>query len=476
MGDDNEIRQVVRRESEEFLDEARRNMADKGKIYNLDEEFKKTKKNRSTVVYVATLITIAALAGVAYIATGIINKQTAAMPVDVNAFQDLNLKDLLDRAKRDESNLEQAKLDLSRIASEQQSSLDAIDRDTAAAEDAIRARGLSRAEEKRRIAQADASAASQKKAVRDGFAASLASKQAEVKSMQAKVDSYDQRLSDQNRKQQELLDNQNKLFEIEKGKLVGTYEGKIQDLSASIKKEEAALKRQREDLASSYTARWNPTFDDAASVALLHDSNDVTAGSLAAAALPDKLYASGVLNKADSAKLDASYQNALFLSAKLRAIPYLNSVPPALARMEYEARYQFFAYHDALAKAGAALDERDQKIADLQTRLTAAESNLDHYRWATSQYVLENRDGGYIVDARDPKELFIALNPAISVTEGTSGSIIRQSDKTIATITFYSKGGQMRARLVSIVPGETLKAFDPIIVFVPVPTNSGETK
>lgn len=472
MGDDNEIRQVVRRQSEQFLDQARHATKEVGLVYNLDEEFKKSKKNKPYVVYIVTAITIAVLGGAAFVTTGIIRQQTAAMPVDVNAFQDLNLRDVLDRAKRDESDLESSKLELSRLESDQTAALEAAERDQQASFDTIKASGLSDADEKAALAAATAKAAANKKDIKARFSASIAQKRQEVDTKQTKVDSYNQRMSEQTRKQQEKLDNQGKLFDLEKDRLVSTYEGKIKDMQAAIAREEAAMKRQREELQTTLTTRWNPTYGDEKSAALLSNFKLGKGGIVGS--LPPKLDSTSVLTLADAEALETSRSNLLFLSSKLRAVPYLNSVPPALARMEYEARLQFDTYRAALIRAGGVIDARDKRISELEAQLAADEAYLERYRWATSQFVLDSREGGYIMDCRTSSEILVAVNPAIPVPEGTTGYVVRTGDKAIATLSFFYKDGGVRARLVQINPGEKLRPFDPITVMVAAPASPAD--
>jgi hypothetical protein len=465
MGDDNEIRQVVRRQSEQFLDQARNATKELGQVYNLDEEFKKSRKNKSYMVYIVTAVTIAVLGGAAFFTTSLIRKQTAAMPVDVNAFQDLNLRDVLDRAKRDEADLEAAKLELSRLESDQQTALASAERDKAASIDTIKASGLSDTDERAAIKEAEAKAAANARDIKAKFTASIAQKKKEVTTKQEKVDSYNQRMSEQTRKQQEKLDSQTRLFDLEKERLVATYDGKIKDMQDAIAREEVAMKRQREELQTSLTTRWNPTYADAESAALLTGFKLGKGGVVGS--LPDSLASTGILSAADAAAVEASRANYLFFSAKLRAVPYLNSVPPALARMEYEARLQFDVYRAALIKAGGVIDARDKRIAELEAQLAVDEAYLEQYRWSVSQFVLNSKEGGYIVDCRNPAELFVSLNPAVPVAEGGTGYIVRQGDKAIATLSFYYKAeGGLRAKLVQIAAGEKLKPFDPITVVV----------
>ena len=58
MGDDNEIRQLIHREAEDFLAKARSATKDVREIYDIDAEFAKTRKNRSRMVPLVTIATL----------------------------------------------------------------------------------------------------------------------------------------------------------------------------------------------------------------------------------------------------------------------------------------------------------------------------------------------------------------------------------------------------------------------------------
>ena len=140
MGDDNEIRQLIHREAEDFLAKARDATKDIREIYDLEGEFAKTKKNRSLLVPFVTILTLAVLGLVAWGITSSIQKANNAAPVDVAAFDDLNLKDLLDSAKRNENDMATAQSALSQMLFDQKSFLDAADRDYSAAIENLKAK------------------------------------------------------------------------------------------------------------------------------------------------------------------------------------------------------------------------------------------------------------------------------------------------------------------------------------------------
>jgi hypothetical protein len=459
MVDDNEIRQVVRSRSEQFLDEARKATRKDGQVYDLEKEFAKTRKNRSFRVVLVTLATLAGLVLASLVVTGIIRHQTAAMPVDVKPFEDLNLGDLLDTAKKSDADLEQAKLDLSRLQAAEKTALQAIDHDLAASLEAITARHYPKADEKKRKAQATAQAEAQKKAVRARYESQIADAKERVASIQATIDSFDKRFSEQTRKQQEVLDSQARLFDLEKQNLIATYTGKIDDLETALASEQQSAKRQRDSLAASYTERWNPVFDDPATASLLTGftlKDDPRVPTVAS--LPPVIFEAGVLGTKDAAGLDSSYGNLLLLSGKLRDISYVNSVPPALDRIEYEARLQYGTFRGALERSGTA-------IVDQRNRAEAAEAALERFRWAAATYIQNGHQDGCLVDCRNTDQISVIVGASAKVSDGSLVDVKRPDAKeATARLSLYVKDGVIYARLVSLAAGDSLRPFDPFVL------------
>jgi len=101
MGDANKIKDLVSASSREYLARSLET-TEGGKPYVLEEEFSATRRNRSFFVVGVTLLTVAAFVATAFLLTRAIERATENQTVDVSSFEDLNLKDLLDVAKRAE--------------------------------------------------------------------------------------------------------------------------------------------------------------------------------------------------------------------------------------------------------------------------------------------------------------------------------------------------------------------------------------
>jgi hypothetical protein len=463
MGNDNEIKQLIRRESESFLNTAL--AQSKGvKAYNFEEEFSKTGKNKSYVVIVATAITIVALLVASMLVTRAISSSVDATPVDVAAFDDLNLKDLLDASKRNETDLERTKLELSQLDVDLKTALDQADREYKSAVESIQAKAQGTSDAAVQTAAAAAARDVVKDKLRANYKAVTAKKQADIAAIQKRIDQYESHAMDQAKKQQATLANERLLFDIEKKKQADMYEARIADLIAARQKDVDELTRQKNELAASLTARYNPSFDDQRSSSLLLNWSDKHISTVEP--FYGYLSTAGILDQTSEKKLDRSLDDFEYLAKKLRTVPYINSVPPALSRLEAEAESSIAAYRSALVSAGSGLESRDENIAQLTARATKAENSLAQYRAAVTAYAHDNRESGYILDTSSQSRLVIFLSPDAKVAEGSQGYVVR-GDTAVATVVFHIEGDAVYAKVTNVESGEQPRPFDSILVEAP---------
>lgn len=461
MDNDNEIKQLIRRESDSFLKNALIQSKGKEASYNLDTEFARTRHNKSFVVVGVTALTILILGVAAVAVTRVIERNIAKAPVNVTAFEDLNLKDILDSSKRNESDLARAKLELSQLDADLKSGLDAADRDYQSSVESIRARAPGSAEENRQIAEAAAARDAAQRKLKSDYASAAAKKRGEMATIQKRIDQYDSRSLAQAKEAQSTLANEQTAFDIEKKQQADLYESRIADLEAGRRRDVSALTRQKDDLAASLTARYNPKFGDSRASSLL--SGWVAPAVSPLAPFHPYLGPAGIFDSDAEARLDASFGNLEYLSAKLQAVPYINSVPSALSRIEGEARVSIAAYRAALQTAGSGLRTRDDTIAALTARAESAEASLEQYRLAVAAYARENHESGYVIDARDGARLLIYLDPGVSVQDGSLGYVVR-GDTSVATVTFSLRGKSVYANVAKVEEGESPQAFDSILI------------
>jgi hypothetical protein len=410
----------------------------------------------------ATIGTLVILALIAWGITNSIQAQTNAAPVDVAAFDDLNLKDLLDSAKRNENDMANAQSALQQMNFDQKSFLDTADRDYAAALDSAKAKAVGAADLNSRSAEAKAAWTAKRKQIQDSYAPRIAAKKTEIAAIQARIDKYDQRLMAQAKQQQAILDSATQKYDLEKKQIVADYERRLADLQAQRRNDISTLTKQGEDLAASLTARYNPVFPDKRMQELISKWKAPPAfGPFSP--LPAYLVQSGAYSAEDAAKLDASLSDFTFIAGELRKVPYINSVPAALSRLETEGLRSAAAYRNALVAAATLLQDRDSQIAALTTRASSAESDRDRLNWAIGSYADAQRESGFVVDPRDPSSVVLVLNPSIPVNDGSIAYIVR-GEKSVATLKLILRDGKPIGSVVTTVDGETMQPFDSVLV------------
>ena len=340
--------------------------------------------------------------------------------MSVSAFQDLNLKDILDSSKQDDATLERAKSRLAELGADLNSGLEFADRDYRASALSIRTLGLSSDEEGSRISGVAAIRDTAKANLEAGYSSASTAIRLEIATVQKRIDRYDSRSLAKAKAEQAVLENERVAFDFEKEQQAKLYESRISKVEAAGARELDALGRQKDELAAALTSRYNPTFSDPRAVSLLSSRGGPLDPPLAP--FDPYLNQAGILDPIAEARLDKSLSDLQYLSGELISTPYLNSVPSALMRIEAEAVSSAGAYHDALKAAASGLAARDGTIAALEAKVAAAEESLEQseaQRLKERPAILAALNGSKPIDAKAVARLdeLVKANPAVTKSE-----------------------------------------------------------
>ncbi|MEW8119841.1 MAG: hypothetical protein AB2792_21985, partial [Candidatus Thiodiazotropha sp.] len=100
---------LIERSKALFLHDIISEFRNRQQRYDVGEEFAKTKKNRSLLIYAVILGMVAVFSIGVYLLTDYIQKDSKNIIVDIDDFKDVKLQELLDTVKRYESGLQQAR-------------------------------------------------------------------------------------------------------------------------------------------------------------------------------------------------------------------------------------------------------------------------------------------------------------------------------------------------------------------------------
>ena len=485
MGDENQIRKLVSEASRESLEKSLELVRKETKPYDLFKEFSATKLNRSIFVPIVTLATVVFFAIVALATARVIETISERQDVDISSFDDLNLKDLLDVAKRTEAEYVGLQRELSMLEREQAAEIRVINEGYTAELDIIEARRISD-DEKRRLGQQATQRRDQTiRQVQARFAPLLEAKALEVASAAGRLEQYDSRMLDQAKQNEEMLAAERRIFELEQQKLTEYYETRLSTLEQEIAAERIAFNKNKDELLqalqnarsaemSETTLRFNPVFTDPEILALLGDSparpeplNPMAPASLLQAGLDASAMEAMALETV------ADIQN---LGAALEAIPYSNSVPLALAALEKSAYLLADIYRRMADTVGLALLSSQDRIKALENELSTSRSAISGvqsqigvlrreqavYTTAIDALAQLNGDAGYVLEANDTS-IKIWLRPINASTAPADAWIVRD-ERTIATVSLRPDGPLYTATITEASGTEMPRLFDVVVV------------
>jgi hypothetical protein len=505
MDNEDKVKGLVEKSKSFFLRETvSRSLDSEG--FQLDREFAKTRKNRSMIVLISIVVFIAIFTAGAVLVTLYIQRESKRVPVNIEAFQDVNLKEVLDRAKKFDNQMKGAKRELSDLQTSMEQEVTEVRREADRQIELVNVRNLSRAETARQVKLIRDKADAQITSIQERYKPLFKEKEADIAQIQENIDSYDAKMVEQARNQEEVLNNQQRRFELEMEETVTYYETRLAEVERQWKEEVsslethyesllsqinrnhadeidrleqqhadeiadlkrlhaeeiAVLKRQHADEVRRLVLTYNPVFDSGEISKLLAATVDPSIiGKENLNNFSDVLAEEGIISRADFDRMYGNIEDMALIMEKLKTIPFENSVPSALRQLEYRNWLVFRRYDAIWQEMAEVIEDKNEIIEDQREQ-------LGNYRYALETLVAGSRENGYVLDPRDKEDIIVFLAPIHAVKEGDYGYVFREDDHVIGTIEFLiAPSGKLRARLVGLESDEyTIQPFDKILIQV----------
>lgn len=373
----------------------------KSEVYALDKEFAATAKNRSWLFWLLTFGFLAVIVGSTFVITRFVQGRHNRVELAILEFEEIKLKDILDATRNDEKNLELARRELETLRAKYRETLAEL--------------------KERRANESEIAKA------RTDYSAKIAAQQKIVGDYEQKVNSRHREMNEGVAKVENMLSNHERLMKLRLDKQQAEYERKIADL----------------------ILKYNPNFSDRELKKLVVQERLTTRiKEPVLAAIPPEFTREKIVTKEKFDRLRSEQAETRRLLARLRQVPYINSVAPALTGIERrnaEATGQYEAIVDTLLKT-----------------LRRKNALIGNYRLALKDLAEREREYGYIIDARNPQKMRIYLNPSLRVKAGLKANIFRKDDEYIADIEIFSDSDGACAKVLKIADGKTIASFDKI--------------
>jgi hypothetical protein len=356
---------------------------DQQKTYNLHEEFSKTKRNKDYFVVKVISAVVVLVALVSWGVTSAINQSSRNVKVDIAVFDDINLRNALDMAKKAEDKLVAAEQNKKSIQADLQSDLSALALKKQSEIDIVANQRMTDAARKQKLAELDALYAAKKKSLNASYSAKLASADLAIVNAQKEVSSFDQKRVDEARKQKKMLDNQQDLFELEKKKLTDAYEAELADLRKkvdSIQKENAMLKTAEvKKIMDQYQAKIDgidPAFGDASADGIVASVSAVEA-SVPFRSAPAFIPSAFGFGEKDFSSVARSYSDLGFLLGKVSELPFENDVGKYAAAARKLAFIAGSANEKIINAAFTRIGDDEAKLAETRSALEQMTADRD---------------------------------------------------------------------------------------------------
>lgn len=471
--------------------------------YDLNEEFAKTKRNRSFIVVGTISAVVIAFVGFAFLMNSYIEQRDNAIKIASTTFDDVTLRDLLDKAKNIETQLTQARADLAALTSARDLDLKRAQGEADQQSALLRSRNPTADELTRRQDQINRQLASSQASIRKSYEEKTQKALYDIGTLQTELGTFDPKKLELARQQEVIINNERQLYDLERDRLATSYEDRITNLTGSyesrINKQESfikqletsfndTLKRELDKL----TTLYNPTYTDASSQRLLSKGVDTTRPRNLFV-VPREYLRENLVTQDDLDFMNRSLSDYNELIALLKKVPYQGSIPGILDQLQtrsfdsvdgavkpYNKFWQtIVGLRDNVSSLRQQVSDLNSKNGELQTRAKVS----DQLSFAMEQYATKMGVDAFVVDGRDPNSVILYVrNPSsfeakqralIVRLEAPPGSIAGknagvsypqgQTQVQIAEIEIVEPGTTATAKVVENAFGKTISPYDQVV-------------
>jgi len=414
-----------------------------------------------------------------------IEKKSRDVQVGAQAFESVNLRDVLDTAKRLEQDLSKAKKDLEDLQESQRLEIEQARLGFQRESELIgTSTDLTETVKTERLQAARARLNRQINAIQASYAPRIAAKEKEIQGIQKQIDSYDARQVQKAREQEEILNNQRRLHEMEMDRTLKAHANELRELNQRYTREIEGLKKYQQDLVAvlkanhareiaSLILKYNPTSVSDTVAPLLNASIDP---AVVQARLPrfnsSLLTAEGLLDVGALSRLSQKLSELNQVVGELKKIPFQNAVPSIIAQIEarqkevallYEQIIE--AFNRGIQQKNAVLRSQEDTIRGLNRQIAEQNQVLGRYLYAIEQMMLNNREQGYVLDPREPKNLLVVVDKLRVINPGSVARVFRRDDEYIGKIRYEGEAGKAFWVVLELQdPKNPIRPFDKVLI------------
>lgn len=377
--------------------------------YNLEEEYAKTKKHKSPFTYIVLAICFLCVGGIALIMNAVISKHNSEIAVNLQVFDDLNLRTLLDSVSKVQNSYDDAVQRKLAVVSKMEQELAQVQAQKDNEIFLLDSLKVPEKEKEKRIAEIENEYKVQTSAVHQEYDSQILTIESEIDTFADQLAEFDNAKVESAREQEKAFEAERQIYEMEKLKIKNDYELRLNDLNSSMsdmqKKHDEELRNSINQLNTVHKlelSTYDPVIKDDVAAAIVAankkvvEVENITEESESADGAEVKEenagFSANVISEKglySNSKVEDSLQTYLeyysdysYLDSKYKNLPYKNSV------VEYrnasnsivDKMGNFFA--ETTSEFAKENDNLKAEIVDYKEQIATAEKTLDdEYVW-----------------------------------------------------------------------------------------------
>lgn len=452
MGDDNKMKpdkneRMSQRENEiiesksTFLPEEALDHERRPPEYNMAGEMKKAKKKKDYLYYTVPLLFLIFVLAIAYFLTTYLIQKNQQVDVNITEFENFNLSELLRTANENKNKLDKAKFDLEDLQVERKSQIEGLSEDHKTRQATLKAQGLSKQEENKQMRNLRLEYEKKLQEIKQEYSTKITTKEQELEELEQTVLHQQSVLEKSNMGLSSTgqMDSAQNISEIRLEQQKETYENRIRQTRANYEKRIRSMRSLHQNQVQGLTSKYNPNFTDEFLVAILNEKNPQQWTRPYTTNYRKILSTEKIMSKDQYEQLQKQIADRNLLVKALREVPFTNSVPPTLEKVDYLNNEIFSKQQDMWLGLSLGVMQRDQILGSY-------EYAFDYY----TSLMKESLSGysGYVVDSRKPEAIVLFLKFVKSVQDGDQVYVVDNDGNYLATLVVRPLADRVLAELL----------------------------
>ncbi len=450
--------------------------------YNIEKEYAKTRKQRSpfSMLVLAGCFVVVFL--IAFIMVKTISSHNEEITVSVTAFDDLNLKNLLNTVGVAQTNYDNAVKKLATIEGDMSVKLKAAEESRT--NDLFVIDSMTRLSKKKRaelVAEAEKKYKEAVAAVHDEYDSQLVQADKEIQEYKAQLAEFDTAKIQAAKEKEKALDSERRVKELEQKKIKDQYEARISELNKKLsdtqKRNSEEMRNAVNSVSDQYLAEialLDPKLEDERAAGIIVNANTANAADFdSETAMKARSLTSQRVSAAmsDYQKL---YDDYNYLDKAVSALPQKNSIPSYVAASHKLVNQMGAAFADTTASLYNETVQLNTKINSLSGELAESKEQIrlqqDSYEVAYETLLSLAKTNAIIVFGTDYDNMrvYVTGKARYLITEAGADAEFK-ADKTVKGKIFRAEDNSFYFEVGSDKNGNRYEVnFDAVVPGTPV--------